>query len=136
MTKKEKNPINQEWSTNLDTLIDLVKNTKKIEWGGGNVIGKTEDGKDIRQWPYPIYPDGLFESLCELIGTDKNYIENYEKLGDPIDYGSLNIEELRTVITHYVRGERFCDGLLAGALEDGTLLKVLERIKELYDRNS
>ncbi len=136
MTKKEKNPINQEWSTNLDNLIDLVKTTKKIEWDGGNVIGKTEDGKDIRQWPYPIYPDGLFESLCELIGTDKNYIENYEKLGDPIDYSSLTIEELRTVITHYVRGERFCDGLLAGALENGTLLKVLERIKELYDRNS
>ncbi len=133
MIKKEKNPINQEWSANLDTLIDLVRNTKKIEWGGGNVIGKTEDGKDIRQWPYPIYPDGLFESLCELIGTDKNYIENYEKLDHPIDYGTLNIDELRTVITHYVRGERFCDGLLAGALEDGTLLKVLERIKEVYD---
>ncbi len=133
MPKIPKNSTNKACSNTLGTLIDLVRNTRKIEWGGGNVIGKTEDGKDIRQWPYPIYPDGLFESLCELIGTDKNYIENYEKLNHPIDYGTLNIDELRTVITHYVRGERFCDGLLAGALEDGTLLKVLERIKEVYD---
>ena len=136
MSNETNNPTNKTWSVTLDTLIDLVKTTRKIEWGGGNVIGKTEDGKDIRQWPYPIYPDGLFESLCELIGTDKNYIENYEKLNRPIDYGTLNLEELRTVITHYVRGERFCDGLLAGALEDGTLLKVLERIKEVYKLNS
>lgn len=133
MSKELKNPINQQWSTNLGTLIDLVKNTKKIKWGGGEVIDKTEDGKEIREWPYPIYPEGLFELLFGLFETDKNYIENYEKLGDHIDYGSLNKEELRTVITYYVRGERFCDGLLAGALEDGTLLKVLERIKEVYD---
>lgn len=115
----------------LDELIDLVKNTKTIKWGGGNVIGKTDEGKDILQWPYPIYPDGLFESLYELVELDRNYIENYEKLGDPIDYDNLTEEELRTVITHYVRGERFCDGLVAGAIEDGTILKILMRMKEL-----
>ena len=115
----------------LNELIDLVKNTEKIKWGGGNVIGKTEEGKDILEWPYPIYPDGLFESLYELVELDRNYIENYEKLGDPIDYDDLSMEELRTVITHYVRGERFCDGLIAGAIEDGTLLKVLMRMKDL-----
>ena len=115
----------------LNELIDLVKNTGKIKWGGGNVIDKTEDGKEIIQWPYPIYPEGLFELLYGLFETDKDYIENYEKLGDPIDYGSLSEEESITVITHYLRGERFCDGLIAGALEDGTLIKVLERIKEI-----
>ena len=115
----------------LDELIELVKNTERIKWGGGNVIDKTEDGKDILQWPYPIYPDGMLESLVELVEPDKNYIENYEKLGGPIDYENLNMDELRTVITHYIRGERFCDGLIAGAVEDGTLLKVLMRIREL-----
>ena len=43
------------------------------------------------------------------------------------------MDELRTVITHYIRGERFCDGLIAGAVEDGTLLKVLMRVRELKE---
>jgi len=124
----DKTPVDMD---RLNELIDLVKNTGKIKWGGGNVIDKTEDGKEIIQWPYPIYPEGLFELLYGLFETDKDYIENYEKLGDPIDYGSLSEEESITVITHYLRGERFCDGLIAGALEDGTLIKVLERIKEI-----
>ena len=115
----------------LDELIELVKNTETIKWGGGNVIGMTEEGKDILEWPYPIYPDGLYESLYGLMELDRNYIENYEKLSVPIDYDNLSEEELRTVITHYVRGERFCDGLIAEAIEDGTLLKVLMRMKEL-----
>ena len=135
--QKDNNALNKKEDKSIDLddlnkLIDLVRSIKKIEWGGGNVIDKTEDGKDIRQWPYPIYPDGLFESLCGLFETDRNYIENYEKLGDPIDYENLNEEELRTVITHYIRGERFCDGLIAGAIENGILLKVLERIREIY----
>ena len=116
----------------LNDLIELVKNTQKIEWGGGNVIGKTEEGKDILQWPYPIYPDGLYESLYELVELDRDYVDHYEKLGVPIDYDNLTMDEVSTIITHYVRGERFCDGLIAGAIEDGTLLKVLMRLKELY----
>ncbi len=131
-TSKEERLVD---SDRLNSLIDLLRNTRKIEWGGGDVIGKAEDGKDILQWPFPIYPDGLYESLYELAVPDRNYIENYERLGDPIDYGNLTMEESRTVITHYVRGERFCDGLIAGAVEDGTLLKVAERMKEICDRN-
>ena len=115
----------------LDELIETVKNIEKVEWIGGNVIDKTEDGKDITQWPYPIYPDGFYESLYDLMELDQDYIENYEKLDVPIDYENLSMDELRTVITHYVRGERFCDGLIAGAIEDGALLKILLRIREL-----
>ena len=115
----------------LDELIETVKNIEKVEWIGGNIIGKTEDGKDITQWPYPIYPDGFYESLYDLMELDQDYIENYEKLDVPIDYENLSMDELRTVITHYIRGERFCDGLIAGAIEDGALLKILLRIREL-----
>ena len=116
----------------LDELIDLVKSIEKIEWIGGDVIGRTEDGKEIRQWPYPIYPDGLYEALYGLLELDKDYIENYRKLSVPFDYDSMTIDELRTVITHLVRGERFCEGLIAEAVENGTLLKILMRIREAY----
>ena len=47
--------------------------------------------------------------------------DNYRKSGDSPDSSSLNKDELRTVITHFVRGEKFCDGLIAEAIEYGTL---------------
>ncbi len=116
----------------LDELIEQVKQIDKVEWGGGNVVGKTDDGKDITQFPFPKYPAGLYENLYTLVELDHNYIENRKKLSKSPDYGTLTKEELSTVITSLVRGERFCDGLIAGAIENGDLLKILERVKAIY----
>ena len=116
----------------LIETIDRVKSIKKIEWGGGKPTGeKTEDGKDIIQWPYPIYPDGLFESLY-LLGSDYDYIKNMKDIKDK-DISTMSLEEIRTFLTHIARGERFCDGLLEGYVENGLLAKALERILELHD---
>lgn len=120
--------INRE---KLELLIEQVKNISKVEWGGGEVVGKTKDGKDIRQWPFPIYPDGLYESLYDLLGTDPNFSDNYAKIGKAPDYRGMSLFELRTVITALVRGERFCDGMIAQAIDSGDLLKILERIYEI-----
>lgn len=49
------------------------------------------------------------------------------------DISTMSLEEIRTFLTHIARGERFCDGLLAGYVENGLLVKALERILELYD---
>ena len=128
VNKKQEQPDRQK----LIETIDLVKSIEKIEWGGGKPTGeKTEDGKDIIQWPYPIYPEGLFESLYTL-GSDHDYIKNMEDIKDK-DISTMSLEEIRTFLTHIARGERFCDGLLAGYVENGLLVKALERILELYD---
>lgn len=123
-------------SQKLDELIELVKQMKKVNWGGGDVVGKTDDGKDITQFPYPIYPNGLYEGLYNIIEMDHDYIENRRKLNRPLDYGTLTKEELSTVLTSLVRTERLCDGTIAAAIENGSLLKILERIKEVYESSA
>ena len=82
--------------------------------------------------PYPVYPEGLYEALYDLIYLDVDYLENHEKLAKPLDYSRMTKEEINTALTFILRAEWFCDGTLAGAIEEGDLLEILKRMKKLY----
>ena len=99
----------------IDSLIELVGSIKKIE---------RKDGI------WPIYPEGLYESLYEL-GGDINYMDNY-KLSKDIPFEDKTIAELNTYFMWLVRGERFCDGLIACEIENKNVLKALKRFRELF----
>lgn len=58
----------------LDKAINSIENTTKIEWGGGQVIDKTEDGRDIYQMPYAKYPRGLYETLLKIVNRIKELV--------------------------------------------------------------
>lgn len=61
---------------------------------------------------------------------DTNYLNNYQLLQDK-DISIMTQEEVLTSLTFFIRGDRFCEGLLASALEDGTFLKLLIRLKQV-----
>lgn len=112
--------------------IEYVRNLKKIEWGGGVPTGeKTEDGKDIFSWPYPIYSEELADAMT-ILGFDEQVADNYKAFGENPDINKLSVEELQTYLTLIMQGERFCDGLIGGFATDGRLLEVLERIEKLF----
>lgn len=70
------------------------------------------------------------EALYDLNLTDKNYYNNYEKIKNkPID--ELTRDEILTRMTYLVRAERFCDGVIEEALNDGTLEALSVRLYEL-----
>ena len=134
MTKTDREILENLDRQKLADTISLIRNIKIIEWGGGEPTGdKTEDGRDILSWPYPIYPDGVHEALL-LLGTDKNYLRYADKLKDK-DIDRMSLTELRRLFTYYFRGERFVDGLIAGFVEEGQMLKALERVEVIADRN-
>ena len=119
----------------IEELLKIIGGIDRIEWGGGEVIGKTEEGKDIINMPYVIYPDGLYEKLYELmdaIGPDYDYPEHMEGSPDGADFEHLSEDKARTLLTCIVRTERFCEGNVAAAIENGSLTRLLKRIKELY----
>lgn len=112
--------------------IEYVRNLKKIEWGGGVPTGeKTEDGKDILSWPYPIYSKELTDAMT-ILGLDEQVTDNYKALGENPDINKLSVKELQTYLTLIMQVERFCDGLIGGFATDGRLLEVLERIEKLF----
>lgn len=44
---------------------------------------------------------------------------------------SASVAELKSVITFFVRGERFCDGHWGALITDGTVRRVLNRLSQL-----
>lgn len=110
-----------------DTIYDLKNNSNACTISGG----ETEDGKII------ISESVLGEKLKIFIRyfgesdlLDKEYMEN-EKLIHGKDIDELTYKEIGTMLTAIIRGDRFCSGLIYSKVKDGTLLKLLERVKEL-----
>ena len=62
--------------------------------------------------------------------ADKNYSANMEKISDK-DLSLLSRDEILTRMTALIRGERFCDGLIAKALRDGSLEALSVRLNEI-----
>lgn len=43
------------------------------------------------------------------------------------------LEEIRSMLTYCVRGERFCEGHIGHMIESGRLVQILERLQEIAD---
>lgn len=96
----------------LDSIIEYLENNKKVEFN-----------------PYPLYDEEVMKAL-DLLESDTKYLSNHEKIADkPI--GEMNKKEIATMLTFISRGERFCDGHIAGFVESGDLLKLMIRLREL-----
>lgn len=122
---------------NLIKFIEPLKNIGVIEWGGG----KQPDGKVL--FPFPIYPDVVNEFEEVFYNSDINdykYREKMDKKGwwnvetMEKDIPSMTKNEVGTCITAIIRKERFCDGTIAQFLENGVLVKLLERLEDLSVR--
>lgn len=82
-------------------------------------------GPKVECDPYPRYTGDVFTVLNSL-GTDVKYGDKYELIKDK-DISQMSIDDLRVMYTFILRSERFCDGSIMGYIEDGTILKLLER---------
>lgn len=102
-------------------------------WGGGN---KTPDGAVII--PFPIYEDDVrvfFQLAGQPWWTDFRYEPRraYELLRDDAFIETCSLDDVRTMLTYCVRGERFGDGLWAHMLETGRVVALLRRLQVLRD---
>ena len=81
--------------------------------------------------PYPSYDSRIYTVLHSL-GVDDMYMNNHDKINDkPIE--TMSLENLKTMYTFILRAERFCDGAIAGYVEDGSLAKMVKREIELLE---
>lgn len=116
---------------NEDTLYERANKlpilvTQKIEW-------KQVDD----QFPFPNYGDDVFKWIDEFYKLDlldKNYMKNY-KIFKNKKIEELSVEELLDFLSYLIRGERFCDGLIAGNLENGNIEHIGKCLKEKTNRS-
>ena len=106
--------------------LPLVK-THRNPWGGG----LQEDG--TLQFPFPIYSKSVHDwikALYDLDLTDRDYYDHFEKIKEK-HVEELTRDEILTRMTYLVRAERFCDGVIEEALNDGTLEALSVRLHEI-----
>ena len=111
-----------------DTIYDLKNNPEACTLYGGM---HTEDRKIVISESNPGEKLKIFiRYFGESDLLDKEYMEN-EKLIHGKDIDELTYKEIGTMLTTIIRGDRFCSGLIYSKVKDGTLLKLLERLKDI-----
>jgi hypothetical protein len=112
-------------------LFEVADREYVKDWGGGEM---TAEGAITV--PYPIYCDDVLEFFA-LAGqthwSDFDYDprEAHEMLGDDVFISRASLDQLRTMLTYCVRGERFADGHWAHMLESGRIVALLRRLAAL-----
>jgi len=101
------------------------------DWGGGEM---TADGAITM--PYPIYCDDVlkfFKLAGQAYWSDYEYkpLEAYEMLSDDRFIATASLDDIKTMLTYCVRGERFMDGHWAHMLESGRIVALLRRLAML-----
>jgi len=121
----------------IDELLQFLPLFEKLEgefverWGGGE---KTPDG--AINMPFPVYPpdvEQFFRLASQPCWCDYQY-----NLGDPgamLEDDSLvqsaGMEQIKTMLTYCVRGERFCSGHWGAVLRSGRVVALLKRLQVL-----
>lgn len=65
----------------------------------------------------------------ELELSDINYIDNHKCIENK-EINELTLDEILTELTFYIRQDRFCTGLLANEIKNGTLEKLIKHLDE------
>lgn len=131
-------PINKK---DIEILLQYIpyfsENHKFAEWKGGE-----KDKNGIISLPYLVYSDEVTKFIKLLYKTsfivqfnwskweEGKKIINDKNLIDQVDFLTL-----RMLMTLILRSERFIEGNLLGYIEDGTILRILKRLKFLFKNN-
>lgn len=102
-------------------------------------IFENEKVQFVLEWnPYPQYSDEV-KAFNRLAGkpfwNDRNYLssEASKKINDDVFIASATLDDIKTMLTLYLRSERFGDGNWAHFLESGRIVAILQRIKVIRD---
>jgi hypothetical protein len=89
------------------------------------------------EFPHPDYEqwvEDFFEVASQDCWMDFDYdpFETGEVMDDDEHIRPASIEQIKTMLTYCVRGERFCDGFWAGLIREGKILTLVLRVQEIY----
>ena len=99
-------------------------------WGGG------ERSPGVFQMSYPKYCEEI-QRFIELAHdpaiVDRDYVDKSvgSRFGRVGFIEQASLDEVKSMLTFMVRGERFCDGHIAGLFDEGHVVAVLQRLRQL-----
>ena len=93
---------------------------------------------DTANLPHPIYQEWI-EEFVRLAGSscwsDYGYVQSggREMIEDDETVKNASIKQITTMLTNFVRGERFVEGLWGDLMRRGRILAVLQRLRQILD---
>lgn len=127
----------EKWKPLLDLIPEIEAAEEFGKWKGGEEVEK-----DVFQMPYVVgasivdrFLDIVYE-IPVMIGFDWGSWDEGRKIvsDKDFDYNTVDIPTKCKVITAIVRNDRFCEGRLVGAFEEGLILKLLKSIEKEVGR--
>jgi predicted secreted protein len=121
----------EEDRARLRSALSAVRRTTpaSFTWRGG----RTET-PGVFQMPYPDYQPTVVE-LVDALGAvhavrplDWMHWDGIQRYPDASAVQRAPLADVVRLITAFVRGERFADGTIAAALDDGRLLTAAQRV--------
>lgn len=139
--KSNKNEIYEISINDIDVVIDILKNTNKVKWKKLKLSEEykkelIDNGFDISKVYIPLMPDypkeliNFFVMLNKINFYDENYLFNVSSIQNS-RISDLDINGIRTFLTYMYKQESSSEGLIARYIENGKLIQLLERLKEL-----
>ena len=120
--------------SDIDALLRFLPGFERpgrafiASWGGGE-----ETGDGAITMPYPIYDEDVL-AFFMLAGkpcwSDYGYVPERARqmLQDDALVARASLDQIATMLTYCVRGERFGDGHWAAMLESGRIVALLRRL--------
>ena len=99
-----------------------------------SAIAFLESCPPVEYSPREPYPANL--DLCfDLLEPDYDYLSHKNEIDEKgVEIEDMSIDEVAAMLTFFSRGERFCDGFTAEIVNGGELLRVLKRLRELWEK--
>lgn len=131
--KLDVNPTAEDFDELLAYLPVLYAHGFKAvnHWNGGT---KTSDGTSLMPWPvYEGVVVSFFEVAAQKCWTDYEYTskEAGTMLCEKQRVARATLEEIKTMLTWCVRGERFCAGHWDAIINDGRIRSLLLRLLDI-----
>jgi hypothetical protein len=92
--------------------------------------------ENVVQIGSPNYSDVVYEFFAVAgrpVWNDRDYVNKQvgEVLSDPRKIATASLQDMKTLLTFCVRGERFCDGYWGDLVDGGQIRLILNRLAEL-----
>jgi hypothetical protein len=130
------------WDQLFEATHAFLAESEHSTWAGGDQIDTTVvDGEErpVFEMPYVLYSDTVRRiiSLLDWIGVvhpfDWPHWEQADRYRGGSALRSAPVGDAARMATVIVRSDRFCEGSIAAAIDDGTLAAVLDRLLRWYD---
>jgi hypothetical protein len=130
------------WEQLFEVAHSFLAEPEHTAWDGGQQVGTTtvnDEKRAVFQMPYASYSDSVERIVALLyeIGVvhpfDWSNWEGTDRYRGRNALRTAPVADAARMATVIVRSDRFCEGTIAAAIEDGTFAAVLERLLRWYD---